>query len=130
MYRVVSNLISFLTPTFPLPYPFILPFSPSLSILFHFPFFPSSLFSSTFFLLSALPFFPLPFPTPSSLPYPLFYSPFLLHNLIFFPNSLILFPSRGGGGKFIHLCNGTKDFILSFLHRVYKVYLFFCLALS
>ena len=51
---------------------------------------------------SSLPFFPLcfprhfPLPFFHSLPIPFFPPPSLLPFLIFFPNSLILFPNRGG----------------------------------
>ena len=110
--KVATNLISFpilpfstfcLPPTFSIHNHFILLFSLlilfSLTFLFPCPFpFPSFLPcpSLPFLLLPfipvslLLPFFTLPFPS----------SPSLLSHLIFFPNSLILFPP--GGGDFIH----------------------------
>ena len=96
MYKVATYLPSppirpspFLIPSFfPFPFPF-----PSYSLLSQSSF-PFHFFSRLPFIL--FPFFSLPLHFPSSL-FPALLPSSLLPYLISFPNSLILFPPRGGG---------------------------------
>ena len=86
-------------PFWTLPFFNLISFSQSLSSLFLSP----SLLPSSF----PLHFFPLPFPFHSSL----FPSHFFLPHLLFFPNSLILFPPRGGGVRQLYKPLKPSDFV-------------------